>query len=42
VDKILVIPLHIRPVCNLYDRAWLISGSDVIEEIPVLCRGKMT
>jgi len=36
------IPVHICPVCNLYDSARLISGTEVIEEIPVLCRGKMT
>lgn len=41
-DKVRVIPVHICPVCNLYDSAWLISGDKVIEEIPVLCRGKMT
>ncbi len=41
-DKVRVIPVHICPVCNLYDSAWLISGTEVIDEIPVLCRGKMT
>ncbi len=41
-DKVRIIPVHICPVCNLYDSAWLISRTEVIEEIPVLCRGKMT
>jgi D-serine deaminase-like pyridoxal phosphate-dependent protein len=41
-EKVRVIPVHICPVCNLYDSAWLISGTEVIEEIPVLCRGKIT
>lgn len=39
-DKVRVIPVHICPVCNLYDTAWLIFGDKVIEEIPVLCKGK--
>ncbi len=41
-DKVRVIPVHIWPVCNLYDSACLLSGTEVIDEIPVLCRGKMT
>lgn len=41
-DKLEIIPNHICPVCNLYDKAYLVSKGEVIEEIPVLCRGKMT
>ncbi|RHW39342.1 D-TA family PLP-dependent enzyme [Lysinibacillus yapensis] len=40
-DKVEIIPNHICPVCNLYDIAYLISGDEVIEEIPILCRGKL-
>lgn len=41
-DKVRIIPVHICPVCNLYDSAYLISGGEVIEELPILCRGKLT
>ncbi|MBU5310971.1 alanine racemase [Tissierella carlieri] len=41
-DKVRIIPVHICPVCNLYDSAWLISGDEVVMEIPILCRGKLT
>lgn len=41
-DKIEIIPVHICPVCNLYDNAYLISEGKVVDEIPVLCRGKLT
>jgi len=40
-DKVRIIPVHICPVCNLYDSAVLISGDEVVDEIPILCRGKM-
>lgn len=40
-DKVRVIPVHICPVCNLYDRAYLISGDEVIEELDIACRGKL-
>lgn len=40
-DKVRIIPVHICPVCNLFESAWLISGEDVIEEIPILARGKL-
>lgn len=40
-DKYRIIPVHICPACNLYESAVLISGEEVIEEIPVLCRGKL-
>ena len=41
-DLVRIIPVHICPVCNLYDTAYLISGDTVVEQIPVLCRGKLT
>ncbi|MDW7671954.1 MAG: D-TA family PLP-dependent enzyme [Bacillota bacterium] len=40
-EKVRIIPVHICPVCNLYDSAVLVSGEEVIEEIPILCRGKL-
>jgi D-serine deaminase-like pyridoxal phosphate-dependent protein len=40
-DRVRIIPVHICPVCNLYDTAFLVSGDEVIGEIPVLCRGKL-
>ena len=40
-DKLQIIPVHICPVCNLYDHATLISGNDVIEELEISCRGKL-
>ncbi len=40
-DKVEIIPVHICPVCNLHEKAFLVKDGDVIEEIPVLCRGKL-
>ncbi|WP_096156920.1 alanine racemase [Bacillus sp. FJAT-45066] len=40
-EKLEIIPNHICPVCNLYDYAYLLSGEEVVEEIPILCRGKL-
>lgn len=40
-DKVEIIPVHICPVCNLYDEAYLIKNGEVIKKIPVLCRGKL-
>ena len=39
-DKVGIIPSHICPTVNLYDKAYLVSGGRVIEEIPVACRGR--
>lgn len=39
-DKIEVIPNHICPACNLYDRAYLVANGELIKEIPILCKGK--
>ena len=40
-DKLQIIPNHICPVCNLYEKAYLISAGEVIDELPVECRGKL-
>ncbi|HHW37437.1 MAG TPA: hypothetical protein GXX18_09405 [Bacillales bacterium] len=40
-DKIETIPNHICPVSNLYDFAYIISGDEVVEIVPILCRGKI-
>ncbi|AHM57938.1 D-threonine aldolase (plasmid) [Peptoclostridium acidaminophilum DSM 3953] len=40
-DKVEIIPNHICPVVNLHETAYLISNGEVVEEIPVDCRGKL-
>ena len=40
-DKVRIIPVHICPVCNLYENAYLIEGDEVVEEIPIACRGAL-
>lgn len=40
-DKVEIIPNHICPVVNLHETAYLVSEGKVLEEIPVLCRGKL-
>ncbi|ALX50071.1 alanine racemase [Lentibacillus amyloliquefaciens] len=40
-EKLEIIPNHICPVSNLYDDAYLVSGDEVVDEIPILCRGKL-
>lgn len=40
-DKVRIIPVHICPVCNLYSKAWLVSGHEVIGEISVDARGML-
>jgi len=39
-DKMEIIPNHICPTCNLYEKAYLVSKGEVLKEIPILCRGK--
>ena len=41
-DKIELIPNHICPVCNLYDTAYLVSKGQVVCQIEVTARGKLT
>lgn len=40
-DKVEIIPVHICPVCNLYETAYMVEEGQVVEEVPVLCRGKL-
>lgn len=40
-NKIEIIPNHICPVVNLYDKAYLVSGDEVVEVLNVECRGKL-
>ena len=40
-DKVRIIPVHICPVCNLYDRAYLISGDALVQELEISCRGRL-
>jgi D-serine deaminase-like pyridoxal phosphate-dependent protein len=40
-DKVEIIPNHICPVCNLHEKAYLISNGEVVEELIVECRGKL-
>ncbi|MBO1912031.1 D-TA family PLP-dependent enzyme, partial [Microvirga sp. 3-52] len=40
-DKVEIIPNHICPVCNLHEKAYLISNGEVVEELVVECRGKL-
>ncbi len=40
-DKVQIIANHICPVCNLHEKAYLVSKGEVIEEIPIECRGKL-
>lgn len=39
-DKVEIIPNHICPTCNLYEKAYLVSKGQIIKEIPILCRTK--
>jgi D-serine deaminase-like pyridoxal phosphate-dependent protein len=39
-DKLEIIPNHICPTCNLYDRMYLLEGESVIAELSIACRGK--
>jgi len=39
-DKVEIIPNHICPTCNLYDRMYLVRRGEVVEELPILGRGK--
>lgn len=40
-DKVEIIPNHICPVVNLHETAYIISNGEVVDEIPVDCRGKL-
>ncbi len=40
-DKVEIIPNHICPVVNLHEKAYLVSGGEVVEVLDVECRGKL-
>ena len=40
-DKVRIIPVHICPVSNLYNSAYLVSGDEVISELEIGARGKL-
>ncbi|MCL2368744.1 MAG: alanine racemase [Oscillospiraceae bacterium] len=40
-DKVEIIPNHICPVVNLHENAYIVSGGEVVQVIPVECRGKL-
>ena len=40
-DKLEIYPNHICPVVNLHETAYLVENGEVVEEIPVDCRGKL-
>lgn len=40
-DKVEIIPNHICPVVNLHEKAYLVSEGEVVDVIPVECRGKL-
>jgi len=40
-DKVEIIPNHICPVVNLHEQAYLLDNGEIVETIPVLCRGKL-
>lgn len=39
-DKVEIIPNHVCPTCNLYDKIYLVEDGKVVDELPILCRGK--
>ena len=39
-DKIQIIPNHICPTCSLYDTMYILDGENVVDEYPILCRGR--
>lgn len=41
-DKVEIFPNHICPVVNLHENAYLVSHGEVVDVIPVECRGKLT
>ena len=40
-DKVRIVPVHICPANNLYEKAYLIKGDEVVGEYPILCKGKL-
>ncbi|MBQ7795662.1 MAG: alanine racemase [Lachnospiraceae bacterium] len=40
-DKVRIIPVHICPVCNLYDTMYLFRGDEVVKTVEISCRGAL-
>lgn len=40
-DKVRIIPVHICPVCNLYDKMYLFRGDEVVDVLEIACRGAL-
>ena len=40
-QKVRIIPVHICPVCNLYDSAYLVEGDEVVGEVCIAGRGRL-
>lgn len=40
-DKVEIIPVHICPVMNLHEKAYIVSNGEIVEEVPILCKGKL-
>ncbi len=40
-DKVRIIPVHICPVCNLYDQMYLFRNDEIIEVVNIACRGAL-
>ena len=40
-QKVRIIPVHICPVCNLYDTAYVIEGDEVVDQYEIAARGKL-
>lgn len=40
-DKVEIVMVHICPVMNLQENAYLVSKGEVLKTLPVLCRGKL-
>ena len=39
-DKVEIIPNHVCPTCSLYDTLYIVQNNKVVDELPILCRGK--
>lgn len=39
-DQVEIIPNHVCPMINLYDKLYIVEKGSVVTELPILCRGK--
>ena len=39
-DKVEIIPSHVCPTVNLFDQAYLVSQGQVLQTLPIACRGR--